>query len=131
MQIADIALPKAPTVDANGRPATRPGRTVRFVSAHMDARDWGCKQQQITQVVDHLLARAEADVAGSGEEPAAAVELVVCGDMNVCPQKEGEGGHDDGTQYTVLAEQFKRLGRLLPIASNGAPAFAAVPTAEC
>ena len=82
------------------------GRTVRIVSAHMDARDWRTKSAQIAQLAAHL-ARPASGERGSGNGEG---QLLVCGDLNVCPQKAGAGGYDAGEQYACLVSQMGRRG---------------------
>ena len=65
-----------------------------MVSVHLDARDWGAKQKQIKQLVQHLGAKDDS------------VEQLVMGDYNVCPQHI----YDDGSQWSFLTKQMEGIG---------------------
>ena len=76
------------------------GRVVRIVNAHMDGQAWSAKREQICQLATYLASFPLHEFT----------ELLVCGDMNVCPQTYADGGYDEGLQYSHLVTELSRLG---------------------
>jgi endonuclease/exonuclease/phosphatase family metal-dependent hydrolase len=68
---------------------------VVLVSVHTDARNWASKEKQLEQVKNRILCTRK-------QSSSKQIECVAVGDFNVCLQTEGNGGFDDGSQYTSL-----------------------------
>eukprot|EP00040_Diaphanoeca_grandis_P032421 m.196467 g.196467 ORF g.196467 m.196467 type:complete len:318 (-) comp32620_c10_seq1:76-1029(-) len=99
--VADVRFPvhTSGASVSNNRGDAQTDRIVRLVSAHLDARTWSTKQTQVTQIANHLKKKQETT-------DTALVELVVCGDLNICP----EPIFDDGTYYAHLTSTFGSKG---------------------
>lgn len=78
-------------------------KTVRIVSAHLDAMDITANKAQLSQIANHLQQKQSKDRSPSSSS---SVELIICGDLNVCPQTRAEGGFDNGEQYAHLISKF-------------------------
>ena len=80
---------------------------VRVLSVHTDSRHWPSKILQLEQIKTKI-----ASVKTSSQRAKRSVEFVIAGDFNVCPQRVGEGGYDDGGQYKLMAQQMKAAADL-------------------
>jgi endonuclease/exonuclease/phosphatase family metal-dependent hydrolase len=80
---------------------------VSVFSVHTDARHWPSKILQLEQIKTKI-----ASVKTSSQRAKKSVEFVIAGDFNVCPQRVGEGGYDDGRQYKSMTQQMKAAADL-------------------
>lgn len=81
-------------------------RRVHLVNAHLDARTWSSKEQQVAQIGRHLQAEQQAAEVKGEHQP----EFVVCGDWNLCPELAGSGGYGDGSEFKYLCETMASVG---------------------
>mmetsp|Transcript_81667 Transcript_81667/g.142391 ORF Transcript_81667/g.142391 Transcript_81667/m.142391 type:complete len:303 (-) Transcript_81667:166-1074(-) len=81
-------------------------RRVHLVNAHLDARKFSMKKQQVLQISRHLQAEQEMAKANAELQP----EFVVCGDWNLCPEVAGSGGWGDGSEFGFLCESLAAAG---------------------
>ena len=69
--------------------------TIRFINTHFDSRDLRSKKCQIEQIVHHI-----------EEHPIENSTTIICGDLNICPQRI----YDNGEQYSFLKKQMNAIG---------------------